>query len=414
MQYYRFPQKKLYSAAFALIMLWLLLMTRDAMYSMMVWDFYTCQFLSLGLMALMGAAFVLNNRRQLKAVLLDCRMIVLIGASVVMLLPMVVKQDWQLMYFSILLGVIFAVFLSYFVTLREVALWYVITLAVIGVWSMLCSYVLRIFVDNGIFSVPLVTNATDTLFHNFGLAIVPDTYVKHRNFGIFREPGVFQFFVLMALYLNNYSLEWKDQRQLWVLNGILAVTMLSTFATGGMIELCLLAFVLFIDKKWYRDRRICIVALILAAMAGAVVAYCIAVQNGLYWALWDMVTKFTSNPESTGSRLNSIAVGVEISFRSPIFGESVDSVLHAIQDYSASTLILYNIFGFLGGSLNVVGWILLVHKQGQKLWVSLALLLILFMSFNTQMLAWNIFFWLFPMLALTERTVPLLKRKKKV
>ena len=414
MQYYRFPQQKLLKAAFALIMLWLLLMTRDAMYSMMVWDFYTCQFLSLGLMALMGVSFLLYNRKHLKEILLDPRMAILLTASVVMLLPMAVKQDWQLMYFSILLGVLFAVFLSYFVTLKEVAFWYVITIAVIGAWSILCTYVLRIFVDNGIFAVPLVTNSTDTLFHNFGLAIVPDTYVKYRNFGIFREPGVFQFFVLIAIYLNNYHLEWNQKRQLWVLNGILAVTMLTTFATGGMIELCLLACVMFVDKKWYRDRRICIAALILAALAGAVVAYCIAEQNDLYWALWDMVNKFTSNPESTGSRLNSIAVGIEIFFRSPFFGESVDSVLHAIVDYSASTLILYNIFGFLGGSLNVLGWVALVWKRDQKVWVSFAVIVILFMSFNTQMLAWNIFFWLFPMLALTERAVPLLKRIKKV
>jgi hypothetical protein len=92
----------------------------------------------------------------------------------------------------------------------------------------------------------------------------------------------------------------------------------------------------------------------------------------------------------------------------------VDSVLHAIVDYSASTLILYNIFGFLGGSLNVLGWVALVWKREQKVWVSFAVIVILFMSFNTQMLAWNIFFWLFPMLALTERAVPLLKRIKKV
>lgn len=410
MQYYRFSEHKLLKAAFSFIMLWLLLMTRDSMYSMMIWGFYKCQILSLGLMAVMGAAFLWVNRKNLKSVLLDPRMLVIVAASVAMLLPMVLKRDWQLMYFSIILGVYFAVFLSYFVKLEEVARWYVLTIAVVGIWSILCSYILRIFVDNGVFAVPLVTNSVDILFHNFGLAIVPDTFVKHRNFGIFREPGVFQFFVLIAIYLNNYHINWSKQRQLWILNGILAVTMLTTFATGGMIELCLLACVLFVDKRWYRDRRICAVAVGLALAGVAVIGYCIAVKNGFYWALWEMVTKFTENPESTGSRLASMAVGMEIFFRSPLVGESVDSVLHATVDYSASTLILYNIFGFLGGNINVLGWLALVCRKEQKLWVSFALLLILFMSFNTQNVTWNIFFWLFPMLALTERGIPMCRK----
>ena len=123
MRYYRFPEKTWLKAAFAFSMLWLLLMTRDAMYSMMVWGFYKYQFLSLGLMALMGTAFLWANRKHLKDILSDRRMLLILAASVVMLLPMAVKRDWQLMYFSIALGVYFAVFLSYFVTAKEVAKW---------------------------------------------------------------------------------------------------------------------------------------------------------------------------------------------------------------------------------------------------------------------------------------------------
>ena len=49
-------------------------------------------------------------------------------------------------------------------------------------------------------------------------------------------------------------------------------------------------------------------------------------------------------------------------------------------------------------------------KDNTKLW--LILLLILFLSFNTQNLVANVFFWLFPMMALVERGLPLLKRSK--
>ena len=409
MAYYRFPKNKYIKAIFGLLMLGLLLMTRDSMYSMMVWNFYTCQALSLGIIGVMGAAFLVVNRRNLGKILRDRRMLVLLLATAVMLIPMVVKRDWQLMYFSILLGVYFAVFLSYFITLKELAKWYVVTMSVLGAWSVICSYFLRIFVDNGTFAVPLVTNSIDILFHNFFLAVVPDTFVKNRNFGIFREPGVYQFFLLMGLYLNLYVTEWRDQRYFWAVNGILAVTMVTTFATGGIIELCLLTVIVFFDKGWYADKRARIAALVLVLAVAAFLGGNLALHTGIYYEIRDMVMKFVENPESTGARLGSIAVGVENFFRHPLFGSKVSEVLHAVTDNTSSTLILYDIFGILGGTLNVAAWVALVWKRDRRVWANLALLVVLFLSFNTQNLVWNIFFWLFPMLALVERSVPLLK-----
>ena len=155
------------------------------------------------------------------------------------------------MYFSVLLCLLTAVFLSYFLTLRDAAKYYVVIMSVLGAYSVLAAYILRIGVDSGAYAVPVFRNSMGFEFHNFFLSIVPDTYVKNRNFGIFREPGVYQFFLITALYLNNYEVEWKKPWQLWLANGILAATMVSTFATGGVAEMGLLAIVLFFDKKWY-------------------------------------------------------------------------------------------------------------------------------------------------------------------
>ena len=410
MKLYPFPEKKIYKAGIGAMLLALLLLTRDAMYSMMVWDFYTCQILSLGIIGVMGLAFLIANRRQLKEILTDERMYLIGLALAVTILPMAAKRDFQLMYFSIILGMLFAVFLSYFLTLKDVALWYVKTMCILGIWSILCAYVLRIFIDTGMVSVTPVVNGNGVEFYNFTFAIVPDEYVKTRNFGIFREPGVYQFFLFIALYLNNYVVSWESEKKYWIANGILAVTMLTTFATGGMIEICLLAAILFFERKWYRSKVILSVIAVLAVVAGAVVWYCISVQNELYWALLDMVAKFTRNPESTGSRLASIAMGVGIFLEHPFVGAEVEAVLHSMVDYTTSTLILYNIFGILGGTLNVAGWIALVWSRERKTIVNILLLLAVFMSFNTQNLTWNIFFWLFPAMALTERAIVLAKR----
>ena len=70
---------------------------------------------------------------------------------------------------------------------------------------------------------------------------------------------------------------------------------------------------------------------------------------------------------------------------------------------------MFSGFGVLGGLFHVVGWVAFVWEKNRKTWVNLALLLIMFMSFNTQNLIADVFFWLFPMMALVEKGLPLLR-----
>lgn len=249
MTHYPFPDSRGTKIAFAAFFTAMLFLARDSMFTTAVIGFEKAQFLMLGVICLLGVAFLIVNRRNLLQILKDRRMIVAGIAAAVLLLPMLVKRDWQLMYFSVLLCLLTAVFLSYFLTLRDAAKYYVVIMSVLGAYSVLAAYILRIGVDSGAYAVPVFRNSMGFEFHNFFLSIVPDTYVKNRNFGIFREPGVYQFFLITALYLNNYEVEWKKTWQLWLVNGILAATMVSTFATGGVAEMGLLAIVLFFTKN---------------------------------------------------------------------------------------------------------------------------------------------------------------------
>ena len=75
-------------------------------------------------------------------------------------------------------------------------------------------------------------------------------------------------------------------------------------------------------------------------------------------------------------------------------------------------MILYAILGFVGGSLNVITWIVFVWEKSRKNWINISFVLIMLMAINTQNLVPDIFFWLFPMMALVERGLPLLQMKK--
>lgn len=413
MKVYPFPEKPFWKGAFALFLMALLFLCRDSMFATALIGFYSSQFWMLGLIIAAGGLFLAVNRRNLKQILHDRRLLVMAGASLALLLPMVCKGDWQLMYFSVLLGLLLGIFLTCFVSYRQAAKTYVAILTVLGAYSVLAAYVLRLGVDRGSYSVPVFYNSIGIKFYNFFFSIVPDTYVKDRNFGIFREPGVYQFFLLLALYLNNDAVDWKGRWQQWTANAVLGLTMLTTFATGGVIEMGLLAVLLFFDKKWYRNRTLRLAAAALVVAAVGLVCYCAATKNGLYWSVYDMfIGKFQGSNESGPDRIQSITVNLKTFLESPLVGRELSTVLHALDNNTSSTMILFAGFGILGGGVHLAAWASMVWKKERHILVNGCYLVILLMSFNTQNLIADVFLWLFPMMALTERVLPLLNKKE--
>lgn len=414
MRLYPFPEKKIWKILFALYLFALLMLARNGMLSCVLLGFYKTQILMLLIMGAGVLAFAVVNRRELKQIFTDRRMLAAAVCGVVILLPMVVKRDWQLMYFSILIYLLFAVFLSYFISLKDTAKCYVLILCALSVYAILATYVLRLLPDEGLVNVPIFFNDKGRDYYNFGLAFVSITHVKERNFGIFREPGIYQYFLLLALFLTNYTVEWKSRKQLWLANLILAATMVTTMATGGVVELGLFVVVVFFDKKMYRDKRLLWIAIGLVTALAVVLAVSFAMRNRIYWLVYDtLFEKFVNRSDSVTERTEAIIVDLQLFLQHPIFGTRLSDVLHAVRNNTTSTMILYAVFGILSGSFHIVAWTALVWSRERRVWANLALLVILFMSFNTQNLTGDVFFWLFPVMALVERGLPLLNKPKK-
>ena len=398
-----FPQKPAYKVLFGLYLFLILYLCRVSQVSYYLLGFYKAQFFSLGITLAALAVFLIYQRRHLLQIVLNYRVLLALLFAAAILIPMCIKRDWQMMYFSILLSILLGVFFSYFVTCAQAGKGFCIVMAVLAVYS-LAAFALRPLADRGILTPPVFANAYGGEFYNYILAFVPKTMVRDRNFGIFREPGVYQFFLITALYLNNYEVEWKKPWQLWLVNGILAATMVSTFATGGVAEMGLLAIVLFFDKKWYRDKRICAVAVGLILCVAVIAGVSIARKNVLYWEVYDMaIGKFVNGQDSSVERMDAVVTDISIFLHHPIFGAKIAEVLYATANNTTSTLILFSAFGIPAALLHIACWVALVWRKERKMWVNLALVVILFMSFNTQNLIADVFLWLFPVMALVER-----------
>lgn len=418
MRQYRFMETKAGKIAFGAFLFVMLLLARDTLVTSCLLGFNKSQFLMLGLICALGLAFLIVNRRELKSIVLDRRMIAITASAVVLLLPMVVKQDWQMMYFSILLCLFVAVFLTYFTSYKEVAKYYVVILSVLSVYSLIAQCYLKDLAEAGTLKVPVFFNDSGWDFYNFGLSYVVTWEYWHRNFGIFREPGVYQFFILLALYLNNYAVFWKRQWLMWVVNLILVVTMFTTYAIGGFIELGLFAVFLYFDKKYYKSKCGKILGLTAAALVVAAVTYIvIKLQDESFYqtyfiVFFDMYERLTSGSDSLLDRLDAIFTNLRFFLDHPVFGDTISNVLHGTNHNTSSTLILYAVFGIFGGTLNVASWVALVWEKKRNVIGNLVLLVILFMSFNTQNLVADVFFWLFPYMAVVERGLPRIPAKK--
>lgn len=400
---YPFPANRKTYGILGLYLAALLLLCRDTLVTSCLVGFVPAQLGTLGLLALGALAFLICQRKNWKAIFRDRRMVFLLVLTAALLLPMAAKQDWQLMYFSVLLCLYAGVLLSYVLTVEQAAKYYVGILSLLGAYSLLATYVLRLLPDLGIWNVPTFHNSMDVEFYNFGLCYVSVSYSKNRNFGIFREPGVYQYFLMLALVANNYLVTWPKTWQQWAINGLLAGVMLSTLATGGYVELAIFAGILFVDKKLYRSKAACILAVSALAAAAGLVLWAYWQKNMLWWEIYAMtVSKFGEGETSGADRINSIAINLEYFLHNPLFGASVREVLHAIEHNTSSSTIMLAIFGLLGGILHGASWVALLWRRHHA-WVSLGLLLVMGMAFNTQNLIADLFFWLLPTMALIQK-----------
>lgn len=417
MKQYQLFHNRAGKLAFGFFLLAMLFLSRDTLFSSCLMGFAESQILMMGLMAALGVVFLWVNRKEFLLILKDRRMLLILASSLVLVLPMAVKRDWQLMYFSILFCVLTGVFLTYFTSCSDVAKIYVVLLVVLGIYSIFATYVLRKLAMAGMIQPAVFENSKGWEFFDFVFAYAVNLKYWHRNCGIFREPGVYQFFVLLAVYLNNYWVDWNRQWKLWFCNVALAFTMLTTFAIGGFAELGLFIVFVYIDKKWYREKWGKIAGVSFTAAMIAVIGYVVYrvlwtyFEDTILYEFYDMFIRLFTKSDSATDRWDAIVTNLRFMFQNPLVGDTIANVLHGTEHNTSSTLLLFAILGLMGGTLNVAAWIALLWKRERKIIGNLILMVTMFMSFNTQNLTANVFFWLFPMMALVERGLPLIKKE---
>lgn len=173
---------------------------------------------------------------------------------------MLVNADVRLGYFYKVCLLLYAYSLTQLIGLEEFAQHFTRIIYILALCSLIGYAVL--YINPALLTIfPRVKNIASAFFYNAGVFISPlRSGELLRNYGIFREPGVYQMFLIMALLFQMYIIRTNS-----LLRYIVYIAaIITTMSTTGYIALGVVMFLfIFNQKDLATSKRIILILLVL-------------------------------------------------------------------------------------------------------------------------------------------------------
>lgn len=212
-----------------------------------------------------------------------------------------------------------------------------------------------------------------------------------RNYGIFREPGVYQMYLVMALVLQLLVVK---QNSLWRYI-ILVAAIATTISTTGYIALAFFLMLFVVNKEGLsNNKRLLFISLIVISVLILASTTTLFSMSSEYEYISVFGKLGNMNRNTTSARLASITENIRIACEHPIFGAGIEGIdrlfpLYALQKYGRpgtntnTVLIQFASHGILYGLLWCYGNVQFCRKLNKQRWVWVfAILLILYIGEN--------------------------------
>ncbi|MBA4310823.1 MAG: hypothetical protein C0425_10890 [Chlorobiaceae bacterium] len=316
------------------------------------------------------------------------------------LISIIYNQDYSIENFYFIFAISSAFFLTSVINQNQLYRYYIKIMMFISVYSLLATYILLPLQMNSVinwFSTYESYLGTPFLNMVFTYSVAWEGVI--RNQGIFREPGVFQFYLLIALMIELFYFKAIRKNIIF----IFSVTILSTFSTVGIICYLILISLKFnrrnitnIFKFRQNKYLISIVILIVIVLQNSSVS--LLVKRAF--------EKLFGEGENVSSvvRVESILNNLEASIISPIFGNGFVNGFKYIQnnliEYAGNDITGTNFsyimaLGIISGLLILFMMLQFTQSINGKNAKSIILLFILLLSLNTQNLVYSSMLWIF-------------------
>lgn len=318
----------------------------------------------------------------------------------------------NLIYFVLIYFMMFLVSCCY--TKNEFIKSFVYSVIIMCIMALIAQFILFPLYKNGLFYAKsyYIDNSYWPRIDFIISFCVPAIGTIQRMFSVFREPGVFQIFILFSLSFLLFCDTKMRYKKIFIL--ILYFSLIMTFSTAGFLFGILLIISWFlrnnndgisIKKKIY--------ILILISLMFFLIITIIKSNQTLSFTFNRMIEKIIDNKEneSFSVRYYSILNIMKASTINPITGMGWDYGLNYIinnlnqfgtRDVTGTTLIIAVVYGWpmcIITNLLLVKLFFQIHSNNNKISLFLNFIAI-FLSINTQNILQNLFIWLLITLSL--------------
>lgn len=314
-------------------------------------------------------------------------------------LTMVLTFDYSGGNYVIILSIIIAMSTVNSIEFKRFSKIYVNILTFLGLYSLIFLLFSNIVMPLPSNIFPRFSNISNLPFIDAGFTYIVDIQNYFRNYGIFREPGVYQFFVIIAIMFEMFFQEKKSSNIKLV---ILFLVILSTFSTVGYFSIISLIIVFFFkNEKNKGNKKAFMAILVLFIIMIILVKNNSLIEENLFRA----VEKVNSGESSLVIRQTVILANIETWLDSPIYGSGIEDGLsnkarnliqqklnsHGIFSVDNTSTITGILVAF--GLFFSIAYLVLLYKfcsltQENKI-IKISLFFIIFININSQMLMYN-------------------------
>ena len=265
---------------------------------------------------------------------------------------------------------------------------FLITMEIMAAISLVC-YVLLNFTS---ITLPFAFhNSFSGIRYGVGYIFNYLPYQKLRNCGMFWEPGLMATFMTYSLIIDSIYFNSPSK----IRSIIFVLAFITTNSSAGIVLLMLtIAFLAF---KRYSGEHASISEMILLFVI-SILSVFLFINYDSFLSLFvrdgnTVVQKLFSDRILASERMQSITLWWDKFWESPVFGNSITSVLETFIWDTATSFMFIGLFGFLG-SIYTIGWIRGIWKLDLSNPCKVLLLLIILVVVNKEPHAGILFSWI--------------------
>lgn len=247
---------------------------------------------------------------------------------------------------------------------------------------------------------PLIINKANTVFYNLYICVVfkSDNYLTLRNTSIFREPGVFMEYLVLAIFIEAFYNKTINKKRLLVF----VISLITTYSTTGVFIL-----ILSMAGLYYKQikSKISVSKIFGFFIITSIVIYTIFFNNHINSLLFNKLSN--ADNVSTIARVGSLKIPIAIFFDNILIGVGISSFLPNWYEYShniygiildegQSTNTLTNTFAMFGFSTGIIYILGLYGFSGiishNTKTIKILTIITLGLMFSSQNMPYSIFF----------------------